>query len=406
MSKNVVIVEACRTPFDKFGGVLKSMSSIDLGTFILETVMERSGVAKTEVEQVFYGTCMHAEVGQYQNIPARQATLKAGLPNETLSMTVDRACCSSMYAAELAYQAIVNGDCDVCIACGSENMSNIPLLVSSEVRWGTKAKGVLMDDQLNPIGYGRTGWNPVALDAGNVAVEYNVTREEQDAWALQSQTRYAEALAAGRWNTEIVAMQLPGPKGTTITFDADASPRPGTTLETLTKLKTVYDSPTVTAGNAPGINTGASAILMMSEKKAEELGLKPLAYIRSTASVADEATYIPRVPATAIKKAITKLGKTIDDLDLIEINEAFAAMPLVSCKIMAEGDEKRLQRLHAITNVNGGAVALGHPVGATGARLVMTLMYELIRRGGGLGAAAICGGLAQGDCVVIEVPRQ
>ena len=405
MSKNVVIVEACRTPFDKFGGVLKGMSSIDLGTFIIEKVIERSGIEKSEIEQVFYGTCMHAEVGQYQNIPARQATLKAGLPNETLSVTVDRACCSSMYAAELAYQAIVSGDSEVCIACGSENMSNIPLLVPSGVRWGIKAQSLTMDDQLNPIGYGRTGWNPVALDAGNVAVEYNVTREEQDAWALQSQTRYAEALAAGSWSKEIVPMELPGKKGAIEVFNADMSPRPETTLEGLAKLKTIYNNPTVTAGNAPGINTGASAILMMSEEKAEKLGLKPLAYIRAIASVADDATYIPRVPATAIQKAVAKLDKTVDDLTLIEINEAFAAMPLVSCKILAEGDEKRLQRLHAITNVNGGAVALGHPVGATGARLIMTLMYELIRRGGGLGAAAICGGLAQGDCVIIEVPN-
>ncbi len=405
MSKNVVIVEACRTPFDKFGGALKDISSIELGKFVLEKVMERANLPKDIVGEVFYGSCMHAEFAQYQNIPARQAVLKAGFPSETLSCSVDRACCSSLYAVELAYQAIMNGDQEVCIACGAENMSNVPLLVPPSVRWGIKAQGVLMDDQLSPLGYERTGWTPVALDAGEVSVEYNVTREEQDAWALQSQQRYQEALKAGRWDTEIVPVEIPGKKETLV-FSADASPRADVTMEALAKLKTVYNSPTITAGNAPGINTGASAVLIMSEEMALKLGKKPLAYIRSTASVADDYRYIPRVPATAIKKATEKIGKTYEDLALIEINEAFAAMPLISCKILADGDEGKKQHLHDITNVNGGAVALGHPVGASGARLVMTLMYELIRRGGGLGAAAICGGLAQGDCVVIEVPKQ
>ena len=401
--KEVVIVAACRTPFDKFGGVMREVPSIELGRMVLEEVVRRAGVEKSAVEEIFYGCCMHAEFAMYQNIPARQAMLKAGFPPETLSSSVDRACCSSMLAVEQAFNAIRFGEREVCIAAGAENMSNLAYLVSPKIRWGTKMGPVEMDDQVFPNGYGRTGWNPVALDAGNVALEYDVSREEQDRWAAQSQQRYQDALAAGRWDAEMFPIEVPGPKNTTIRVDADAGPRPGTTYESLAKLKTVYGSPTITAGNAPGMNTGASAILLMSADKAKELGLKPLAYVRAVASVADKAEYIPRVPATAIKEAVQKMGLGVDDIDLIEINEAFAAMPLVSTKILGDGDKARIERLRSITNVNGGAIALGHPVGATGARLVMTCMFELIRRGGGIGAAAICGGLAQGDCVMIEV---
>lgn len=401
--RDVVIVEACRTPFDKFGGALREVSSIELGRMVLEKVVERAGVEKSLVEEIFYGCCMHAEFAQYQNVPARQALIKAGFPQETLSMTIDRACCSSMVATELAYQAIASGDREVCIACGTENMSNLPLLVSPKVRWGTKMGEVKMDDQLFPTGYTRTGFSDVAYDAGVVALEYGVSREEQDAWSVRSQKKYAEAYEAGRWDTEIFPIEVPGPRKSVVTFDKDTSPRPDTNMETLAKLRTIYNSPTVTAGNAPGLNTGASAILLMSAEKAEELGLKPLAYIRATASVADDYRYIARVPASAIKKGVAKAGISVDDLKVIEINEAFAAMPLVSTKILADGDEKKLEELREITNVNGGAIALGHPVGASGARIIMTAMYELIRRGGGYAAAAICGGMAQGDCVIIEV---
>ena len=404
--KNIVIVEACRTPFDKFGGVLKATSSIDLAVKVLNKLMDRAKLPKDVVENVYYGCCMHAEMAQYQNVPARQAILKAGFPQETLSVSIDRACCSSMVAVELAAQAIALGEHDVCIACGTESMSNIPLLVPPTVRWGTKMGGVKMDDQLAPTGYTRTGFTDVAYDAGVVALEYGVSREEQDAWSVRTQQRYAAALAAGRWDTEIEPIEIPGPKKTMIVFDKDTSPRPDTNMESLAKLKTIYNSPTVTAGNAPGLNAGASAILLMSEDKAKELGVKPLAYIRSTASVADDYRYIARVPATAIQKATKRAGIGLADLKVIEINEAFAAMPLVSTKILADGDEEKMEKLREITNVNGGAIALGHPVGASGARVIMTAMYELIRRGGGYGVAAICGGLAQGNAVLLEVPEK
>lgn len=403
MDKNVVIVSSARTPFDKFGGAMRSISSIELSRIVLENVVDRINLPKKEVEEVILGTCMHAEVAQWQNVPARQAVLKAGFPPETLSSTVDRACCSSMYCIELAYQAIKSGERDAVIAAGVDNMSNIPLLVPPEVRWGKRLGEVVMDDQLFPLGYSRTGWNPVAVDAGNVALEYGISREMQDEWALRSQQRFIAAQAAGKFADEIVPITIPGKKGEVTVIDKDTSPRPDTTLEGLAKLKTVYGSPTITGGNAPGMNTGASAVLLMSEEKALALGLEPLAYIRSVACIADEAEYIPRVPAGAIKKALSKTDIKLEDIKRIEINEAFAAMPLVSIKILGDGDEEKIAKLKEITNVNGGAIACGHPVGATAARLIMTLMNELRREGGGYGAASICGGLAQGDCVIIEV---
>lgn len=403
MEKSVVMVSAVRTPFDKFGGAMRAINSIDLSIKVLQEVVDRVGVPKETVEEIILGECMHAEMAMYQNVPARQALLKAGFPPETISATVDRACCSSMYSIELAYSAIANGDRDCMIAAGADNMSNIPYLVPPAMRWGMRIGAVEMDDQLFPLGYSRTGWTPVALDAGKVALEYGVSREEQDRWALRSQLFYAKAQEKGVFKEEIVPITIPDKKKGDIIIDSDTNARPDTTYEALAKLKTVYDSPTITAGNAPGMNTGASAILLMSEEKAKEMGLEPIAYLRATASVADKAEYIPRVPATAIQKALKKTNLTLDDLKLIEINEAFAAMPLVSTKILGGDDTEKVEKIRNITNVNGGAIAIGHPVGATAARLVMTLAFELRRRGGGYGAASICGGLAQGDCVILEV---
>jgi len=396
---DVVIVSYARTPFDKFGGDMRDIPSIDLGIEVLKAVTEKVGMPKDQVEEVLYGGCMHQEIGLYQNIPARQATLRAGFPPETVSLTIDRACCSSMMAVQMAYKDIKNGDASIAIAMGSENMSNIPYLVIG-ARWGKRIGHLTMDDQLFAPGY--RGWSPVALDAGNVAAEYNVSREEQDQWAYQSQQRYAQAKAEGKFKDEIVPIQVKASKGPKV-IDEDTSPRPEVTLESLAKLRTVYESPTVTAGNAPGLSAGASAILLMSAAKAQEMGIKPLAVIHGAASVADVDKNIPVVPAKVIQKILAQTGTSLDDIDLIEINEAFAAVPLVATKILADGDAQKLARLRSITNVNGGAVAIGHPVGATGARLVMTLVAELKRRGGGKGIAGICGGLAQGDGVLVEV---
>jgi acetyl-CoA C-acetyltransferase len=238
-----------------------------------------------------------------------------------------------------------------------------------------------------------------------VAVEYGVTREMQDMWALQSHQRWFKAYEEGKYKVgeELMSIEVPQPKGGPILFDRDEQPRKDSSLEKLARLNTVYGSPTVTAGNAPGMNSGASAIMIMSRKKAEEKGLKPLATIEAMQCAAGSPKYMACVPAVAIEKLLSRVSKTIDDMDLIEINEAFAAVTLVSLKILAKNNHDKMKELQERTNVNGGAIAIGHPVGASGARVTMTLMYELMRRGGGNGVAAICGGLSQGEAVLLKV---
>lgn len=402
-AKEVVIVEAVRTPFDKFGGLMREIPSIVLAEEVLTNVLKRVNLPKDIVDEIFYGTTIHAEIAPYMNVPVRQALLKAGFPSTTVSMTVDRACCSSMTALQLAYKAIKVGEISIAIAAGAENLSNVPYLVAGP-RWGKRLGHLIMEDLMGDVSY--KGWNPVSVDASEVAVEYGINREEQDKWALQSHRRYYEAEKAGKFKDEIIPYEVKDSKGNAILIKEDQSPRPDTTLDQLSKLPTVYNTPTITAGNAPGLSTGAAAILLMSEMKASKLGLDPIAYVRDVASAADEARNIARVPAVVINKLLNKNSMTVDDIDLIEINEAFATMPLVSTKILAEGDSKKLERLRSITNVNGGAIAIGHPMGASGARVILTLMYELQRRGGGIGVAAICGGLAQGDGVMIECAKR
>lgn len=278
-------------------------------------------------------------------------------------------------------------------------MSNTPLLVNG-LRWGRGLLPPILKDHLNPITY--TGFNFLAKDAGDVAIRHGVSREMQDEWAFKSQRRYQEALKEGKFSDEMMTIELPGKKGL-VTFDRDEFPKPDTTMEGLSRLKTVYGSPTVTPGNAPGLDAGASAVILMSRSEAERRGLKPLASLLTVQSIAVQPDGIAEAPAPAIRKALAKCGLSLEDMDLIEINEAFAAMPLVATKILAEGDGAKWKGLQEKTNVNGGAIAVGHPVGASGARILMTMAYELRRRGGGTGVCAICGGLAQGDAAVIRV---
>ena len=400
--RDVAVVAAVRTPFDRFGGALRAVPSVDLGAMVIREVVGRAGIDPDAVDDVFYGTCMPAETAFELNIPARQAILRAGLPDTTRSMTIDRACCSSLTAVGLAADAIAAGRAEVCIAAGADNMSRNAVLMDPRVRWGTKIGPLRTSDPLFEGSY--AGFSPVSVDAGEVAIEEGVTREMQDRWALRSQQRYAEAAAAGRFEIgeELMPVAVPSRRGDTV-LETDQQPRPDTTLEALAALPTVYGSPTVTAGNAPGLNTGAAALLLTSRARAEELELELLATIRSTAAVAGPPRDIARIPAVAIEKALAAAGVDLDDVDLFEINEAFAAVPLVSSKLLAGGDETKTAAIRDRLNVNGGAVAIGHPVGATGARLVVTLIYELRRRGGGIGAAGICGGLAQGEAAVVEV---
>jgi len=399
-NQDVVIVAAARTPFGKFGGAMKDLSSLELGVKAIKEVLNRLDRGTDLVDELYYGTCVLPENALETNVLGRQAVLKAGLPPHVLSLTIDRACCSSMTALHLGYRAIKSGEAEVIVAVGSENMSRAPFLAPA-VRWGQRLGSAQLIDPLYALGYQE--WNPVSVDAGEVALEYGVNREEQDRWALQSQQRYARAFEEGKFNEEIFPIEVPGNKGSLI-LEHDEPPRPDVTLDQLAKLPTIYGSPTITAGNAPGMNTGAAALVMMSRSRAEELKLEILAKVKAIASVALDPRLIAAIPAPTIEKVLQCAGGvSLDQVDLIEINEAFAAMPLVSSKIMAGDNAGKRENLHKKININGGAIAIGHPLGASGARIAMTLLYELRRMGGGIGVAAICGGLAQGDSVLLEV---
>lgn len=418
--REIVVVSAVRTPFSRFGGVLRDVPSIILGAMAMREAVARAGLAKNQIDEVYYGTCQPAETCLENDVPDRQAVLEAGLSPHTLSFTIDRACCASLTAVRLACRSIRSGDQEICIAAGAENMSRLPFLLPG-IRWsGHRIGNVEIHDNLFELGYKGwnaisrktaeivldfKGWNPVAVDAGEVALEYGVSRQEQDEWAVRSQQYYAKAFAAGKFKIgeELMSVKLTPKRGEPILFEKDEYPRPDTTLEKLAKLPLIYGSPTVTAGNAPGLDAGASAVVLMSRQKAEEKGLTPLGTILSVEGVADEARLLASVPAPAIRKALSTAKVDLKDVHIIEVNEAFAVMPLVSSKILAEGDPQKIREIREKMNVNGGAIAIGHPVGASGARILMTMLYELRRRGGGIGACGICGGLAQGEAAVVKV---
>jgi acetyl-CoA C-acetyltransferase len=401
--EEIVIVSAVRTPFSKFDTVMADIPSIDLGVIVMKEVIRRVGVKPEEVDDISYGSCIPAEVALETDVPARQAALLAGLPAETISVSLDRACCSSLTCLRLGVRAIKAGEAEIVMAVGSENMPRTPHLAPG-LRKGERLGHIKLIDCLFELGYTAKGFNPVAKDAGEVAMEYGVSREMQDAWALGSQEKYARAFAEGKFKIgeELIPVVIPQKKGDPIVIEKDESPRK-TNMEALSKLRPIYGSPTVTAGNAPPISAGASAILMMPRRKAEEKGIKPLATIVSIVASATAPREIATIPAFTIQKALDDAGLTIDEMQLIEINEAFAAMPLVSTKILAKYDERKWLELQNKTNVNGGAIAIGHPVGASAARITMTMAYELRRRTGGYGVASICGGLAQGEAVILKV---
>jgi acetyl-CoA C-acetyltransferase len=406
MDNDVVIVEALRSPFGRFDGVLKSIDSIDLGVMVLRETLRRTGLDSRLVDEVYYGSCIPAEYAVYTNVPARQITLLAGFSEESLSLTIDRACCSSMTALRMGFRAIKSGDAEIVIASGAENMGNVPFIAAAaNTRWGNRLGPIALEDVLFELGYGRKGFAPVAADAGEVAVEYGITREMQDQWALQSHARWFQAYGSGKYKIgeEIMPVTIPQKKGEPVVMDRDESPRSNIDPAKMAGLKPVYGSPTVTPGNAPGLNSGASAIVIMRRRKAHELGLEVLATIEACQATAGPPKYMACVPAQAVERLMNGTHMSISDMDLIEINEAFAAVTLVSLKMLAGNDPERFRALQKKTNVNGGAIAIGHPVGASGARITMTLMYELRRRGGGKGVAAICGGLSQGEAILLSV---
>lgn len=395
--KEVVIVSAARTPFGKFGGGLRPLKGTDLGGLAIKETLKRAGIEGKQVEEVIFGMVVPAGQGQ---IPGRQASVKGGIPHEIPVVTINKVCGSALKAVTLAAQMIKAGDVDIVVAGGMESMSNIPYVVP-DMRWGSRMNDVKMKDAMVLDGL----WCPdndvhMAVIGGSVAGEYGVTREMQDAWSYRSQQRWAAGEEKGAFDDERFPVEVKTKKGVAV-ITKDEAPRPETTMETLTKLAPLFvKDGTVTAGNAPGTNDGASAVVVMSREKAEELGVPILATVKGYAQASRESRYIATVPGLSIKKLMDKNGLTVDNFDVMEINEAFAAVPLVSCLGILGMDEKTMDEK---VNINGGAVAVGHPIGATGARILMTLIYELRRSGKKSGVAALCSGMAQGDAVWVEV---
>lgn len=393
----IVIAGAARTPFGKFGGTLKSFTLPHLGELVIREALRRANIPAADVEEVALGVNLP---GSDRSI-ARQAALRAGIPDTTPAYTVDRACCSSMAAINLVSRALRLGDIQVGVAGGSENMSLVPYFVH-DARWGKRLGDIVLKDQLI-ISCPYSG-KPRAVQAGEEAVEYGIGREEQDRWAYRSHQRVTAGQESGFFDAETLPVEVPQRKGSPVLFSKDEGVRPDTSLEKLARLRTLYDSPTVTPGNAPGLSTGAAAMVLATAEEAGRRGIEPLATIQTFALAAGHPDRIASIPAHAANKALDQLGMSVDDPDLIEINEAFAAMPLVTTHILGNGNPGKVAAIREKTNVNGGAIAIGHPTGATAARLVMTLAYALKARGGGLGLAVICGGIGQGEAVIIRVP--
>ncbi|HEV7370723.1 thiolase family protein [Arenibaculum sp.] len=394
---DVVVAAFARTPFGRFGGVLADVSAPRLAALAIDALLDRSALSASEVEAVYMGVGMIAAATL---TPARQAVLLSRLADTTPSLAVDRACCSGMSAIGIGWRDIRLGLAEVVICGGVDVLSATPLLWPR--RRGGAVGPVTVADPLTL----RTPTVdvPIAAYTSQEALSHGIDRAAQDAWALGSHQRYFAAEAAGYFDAERIAVEAPAAKGGTTRVVADESPRRDTSAEKLAALATVHGSLTITAGNAPGLNDGAAFLLLVSRRFAEERGLPVLARISHYAQVADGPTSGSYTPAIGIAKLLRAADRTARDLDLIEINEAFAATPLVSTLRLADGDAAAADRLRARTNRHGGAVAIGHPLGASGARVAMTLVSALRQRGGGFGAAAICGGFGQGDALLVDVP--
>jgi len=398
----VVIVSAVRTPFGRYGGSLKDIDYYDLGAIPMREVLNRVKISPEVVGEVFWGVGDTSPCKDpYTPVAARQSLIKAGLPHETPSISFDMACVSAMHAVKLAAMTIRLGEADVAITGGATSFSQEPLVVRGLRFNGNRLGDVKMEDPLFALGY--KDFNPVAVDSDNVAFEYGIDRQEQDEWALRSHANYGNAWNAGKFKDEIMTLTIPQAKGEPKVLDIDEQYRPDTSMERLAKLKAVYGTRAITAGNAPGMNDGATAILIMARRKAKELGLEPLATVVAQVSIAINASRMPEGPAYAWQKVLKKADLTIDDMAVMEINEAFACVPLVSTKLVAGDDKKKLKEIRDRTNINGSAIAIGHPNTASGARIIMNLVYELRRRGGGYALGGICGGLAQADATIIKV---
>ena len=388
-----VIVSAVRTPFGSFGGSLKDISATSLGALVIKEAVARAGISANCVDNVIMGMVLQAGAGQ---IPSRQASVRAGLPFEVTSEIINKVCASGLRSVTLADQMIRAGDVEIVVAGGMESMSNAPFGLK-KARWGYRMGNDEIIDLMVHDGLWCAFHNVhMAVHGSTIAKQYSISREEQDEFAYCSQIQARAAILAGKFRDEIIDVPIPQKKEGLKIFDTDESPRMNTTREGLAALPAIFDrNGTITAGNAPSVNDGAAAMVVMSANKASAMGIKPLATILGHTTVAAEPSLIATVPGLAINKLLAKKGLNIGQINLIEVNEAFAVVPLVSGRVSGWDDSK--------VNVNGGAIALGHPLGASGSRIIATLIFELCRRGGGIGIASICSGAAQGDAILIRV---
>jgi acetyl-CoA C-acetyltransferase len=426
---DLVCVSAVRTPFGRFGGSLRDVDIYDLGAVAMANSLKRIGLDPSSIDEVWWGNGDTSNTKDpYTPVVARQTMLKAGIPPEKPSVAFDQACISAMDAAKYGARSIQLGEAEIVMAGGSTSFSTIPFLMRG-IRWeGRRHTSFLVEDPIIPLGY--KDYAPVAVDAGNVAVEYGVSREEQDEFAYASHSKYGKAWERSFFKYEMEPFEIvkKDKKGNVVSsklLDIDEQYRPDIKLEALAKLKPVFGNPTCTAGNSPGMNDGATAQILMRREKAEQLNLDVLYTIVAMSSIALQPRIMPVSPAFAIKKCLDETKINISDIKFIEINEAFACVPLVSAKLLSnarflssgydemvkeasekpilDNDEKQYETLKNILNVNGSAIAIGHPNTASGARLMMTAAYNLKENSGGYAACAICGGLTQGAGCIIWV---
>jgi acetyl-CoA C-acetyltransferase len=391
--KEVVIVSAVRTPVGSFNGALSTFTAVDLGAIVIKEAIARSGISAEQVEEVIFGNVLQAGLGQN---PARQAAVKAGIPAEASAYTINKVCGSGLKSVNLAAQAIMTGDADIVIAGGMESMTNAPYVLDSKARWGLRmGHSKVVDTMIQDGLWCAFNDYHMGITAENVAQTYNITREEQDQLAAESQQKAIQAIADGAFKEEIVPVVIKTKKGESV-FDTDEYPRAGTTAETLSGLRPAFKKDgTVTAGNASGINDGAAAIVLMSAEKAKELGITPLARIRSFGSAGVDPSVMGIGPVPATRKALAKAGLTVADLDLVEANEAFAAQFLAVGKELGFDKEK--------VNIRGGAIAIGHPIGASGARILVTLLHAMKQKDAKVGLATLCIGGGQGVATIVEL---
>ena len=388
----VVIVAAVRTPIGSFGGSLKDISTVDLGSLVIKNAIERASLEPEQVDEVIMGNVLGAGLGQ--NV-ARQMSVHAGVPVTVPAFTINKVCGSGLKAVQLAVQAVLCGDAEVVVAGGAENMSQAPYILPNQ-RWGYRMGNATVVDTMLRDGL-TDGFEDyhMGITAENVAEQYGITREDQDSFALQSQKRAVAAVESGRFKEEIIPVEIPQRRGEPLVFDTDEFPRKDVSLEGLSKLRPAFQKDgSVTAGNSSGINDGAAAVVVMSAEKAKELGVPVLATIKSYASAGLDPKVMGCGPIYASRKALEKAGLTVADLDLVESNEAFAAQACAVAKELNLDLEK--------VNVNGGAISLGHPIGASGCRILVTLLHEMQKRDAKRGLVTLCIGGGMGTALIVE----